>query len=91
MCSFYRKFIKNFSDKVKPLTVFINSRKKFEGVTPEMQEAIDSLKKELTSGPIMAHADFNLPFETHSDSSPHAIRGYPGTSCGGAGKGSNVY
>ena len=73
MCSFYRKFIKNFSDKVKPLTVFINSRKKFEGVTPEMQGAIDALKKELTSGPIMAHADFSLPFEIHSDASPHAI------------------
>ena len=68
-----QKVYQKFLSKVKPLTVFINSRKNFEGVTPEMQEAIDSLKKELTSGPIMAHADFNLPFEIHSDSSPHAI------------------
>ena len=73
MCSFYRKFVKNFSDKAKPLTVFINSRKPFKGITPELQEAINLLKSDLVKAPIIAHPDFSLPFEVHCDASPFAL------------------
>ena len=73
MCSFYRKFVKNFSKRAKPLTVFINSRKPFKTITPEIQEAIDYLKGELLKAPIMAHPDFSLPFEVHCDASPFAM------------------
>ena len=73
MCSFYRKYIKNYAHKARPLTVYINSRKPFEGMTKEVLDAVSLLKKELTSAPIMAHPNFDLPFEIHCDASPHAL------------------
>ena len=73
MCSFYRKFVRNFSERAKPLTVFINSRKPFKEITPEIQAAVDYLKAELVKPPIMAHPDFSLPFEVHCDASPFAV------------------
>jgi hypothetical protein len=73
MASYYRRFIKGFATIARPLTQYINSRKQWNGVTPEMQGAIDAIKKALTSDPIMAHPDFGLPFEIHCDASPCAL------------------
>jgi hypothetical protein len=73
MCSFYRKYIKNYAHKARPLTVYINSRKPFEGMTQELSDAVALLKAELTSVPIMAHPNFDLPFEIHCDASPFAL------------------
>ena len=38
-----------------------------------MEEAIASIKKALTSKPLLAHPNFDLPFEIHCDASPSAI------------------
>ena len=73
MCSFYRKFIHNYAEKAKPLTVFINSRKPWAGITTEMAESIRILKGELTRAPVMTHPNFDIPFEIHCDASPHAV------------------
>ena len=35
----------------------------------EAQEAFELMKEKLTSMPVLAYADFNIPFELHTDAS----------------------
>lgn len=73
LASYYRRYIKNFAKKVRPLTRYVNSRLPWKGLTEEMKMAIDEIKKALTEEPILAHPDFDKPFEIHCDASPGAI------------------
>lgn len=73
LASYYRRYIDGFAKKVRPLTKFINSRKEWKGMTPAMKTAIKAVKQALTTEPILAHPDWNLPFEIHTDASPEAL------------------
>jgi hypothetical protein len=54
--NFYRKFIKNYSKIVMPLTELTRINKKFMW-SAGAAEAFDHLKQAFTSSPILAHAD----------------------------------
>jgi transposase InsO family protein len=73
LASYYRKFIRNFSKLVRPLTVFMNSKLPWKGLTTDMRQAIDGVKAALTCRPILDYPDFSSEFEIHCDASPHAI------------------
>ena len=51
LCSYYRKFVNGFAKISRLITKFLNTKHKFEKVTEEMRDAIDKLKKALTSKP----------------------------------------
>jgi hypothetical protein len=73
LASYYRKFLRSFAKTVQPLTNFLNTKKKWEGLTPEMAQAVKTIKEIITSRPVLDHPDFTKEFEIHCDASPHAI------------------
>ena len=72
LCSYYRRFIANFSHVAKPLTRLTEKDQKFNWTT-ECSEAFDRLKHMLVTAPILAHPDFTKPFILDTDASNHAI------------------
>ncbi|CAM8952521.1 unnamed protein product [Rhodiola kirilowii] len=69
---FYRRFIKDFSKIVKPLTHLLCNDVEFnfdEGCL----EAFNKLKKNLVSAPIVQPPNWDLPFELMCDASDYAI------------------
>lgn len=66
--SYYRRFIKDFSTKAKPLLSMTEKKAKVK-YTPEAFEAFSSLKASLTSAPLLAFPNFHLPFILETDAS----------------------
>ena len=75
LASYYRKYVPHFASLTEPLQRFIHSRQPYKGLTPELKSSITAVKAALTSEPILAHPDFDRPFEIHCDASPYAIGG----------------
>ena len=69
---YYRKFIKDYSKKAKPLTELIKKDKEFFW-SFEAQQSFEMLKKCLINPPILAHPRFDLPFEIFTDASAYGI------------------
>ncbi|CAM8959667.1 unnamed protein product [Rhodiola kirilowii] len=69
---FYCKFIKDFSKKVLPLSNLLQKDVPFD-FTDSCREAIDELKKALTSTPIIQAPVWDQPFEIMCDASDYAI------------------
>jgi hypothetical protein len=69
---FYRRFIKYFSKISKPLTNLLQKDVPFV-FDDECKEAFRTLKKALTTAPIVQPPDWNLPFEIMCDASDFAI------------------
>ena len=75
--SYYRRFISNFSKVAKPLNTLLqsledasNQKKKFKvNWWPEQQETFETLQRLCTEAPILAYADFKMPFILHTDAS----------------------
>ena len=61
LCSYYRRFVKNFSKIASPLTN-LTKRGNF-GWNGAAQEAFEELKEKMSSCPVLAIPDFSLPFE----------------------------
>ena len=75
MCSWFRRFIPNFSSVVAPFNKLASSGKKapkFQWTT-EANESFLKLKSLLVSTPVLASPDFNLPFAVHCDASNYGI------------------
>ncbi|KAG1926021.1 interleukin-1 receptor accessory protein-like 1-A [Pimephales promelas] len=73
---YYRRFIKGFSAIAKPLNQLLSGTGRFRGRgspsvdwRPECEEAFQTLKQELLQAPILAYADFSLPFILYTDAS----------------------
>ncbi|KAK1698822.1 hypothetical protein QYE76_015519 [Lolium multiflorum] len=69
---FYRRFIKDFSKISKPLTNLLQKDVPFV-FDDDCKEAFETLKKALTSAPIVEPPDWNLPFEIMCDASDFAV------------------
>jgi thymidylate kinase len=72
LCSYYRKFIKNFSKITKPLTELTKKNVKFEW-GEKQEKAFDELKKKLISYPILRHPDMEKEFILMTDASGEGI------------------
>ncbi|UYV75794.1 hypothetical protein LAZ67_13001373, partial [Cordylochernes scorpioides] len=68
MCSYYRKFIKDFSLIADPLKGLIRKNAQFTW-TEKQEEAFQNLKKALMNPPILGHFDPNAATYIHTDAS----------------------
>ena len=83
-CSYYRRFIKGFSQVAGPLHDLVN---KCSGVkktgkvshqvgakwSPECEASFEQLKEKLTSAPILGFADFTKPSVVETDASQNGL------------------
>ncbi|KAK1558032.1 hypothetical protein QYE76_018749, partial [Lolium multiflorum] len=69
---FYRRFIKDFSKISKPLTNLLQKDVPFV-FDDDCKEAFETLKKALTTAPIVEPPDWNLPFEIMCDASDFVV------------------
>lgn len=67
-CSFYRRFVKNFSHIAQPLYKLTSSKVDFVW-TNTHQSAFDELKRALTNTPMLVSPDFSRPFRVYCDAS----------------------
>ena len=68
MCSYYRRFIPNFSAKAKPLIKLTRKFAKFEW-NKECQAAFDHLKECLTTSPLLSYPDTSKSHILYTDAS----------------------
>jgi hypothetical protein len=68
LCSYYRKFVKDFSKTAKPLNELLKKEKGFEWGEIQ-QKAFEELKQKLTSTPVLSLPDFSKPFVIECDAS----------------------
>uniref|UniRef100_A0A8C5MX57 Gypsy retrotransposon integrase-like protein 1 n=1 Tax=Leptobrachium leishanense TaxID=445787 RepID=A0A8C5MX57_9ANUR len=71
-CNFYRKFVKNFSKIVKPLTDLTRIHTRFSWSTAA-QDAFNLLKRTITSAPILSIPDPSQPYTLEVDASAFAV------------------
>ncbi|XP_069068425.1 uncharacterized protein [Pleurodeles waltl] len=70
--NFYRRFIKEISQKVIPLTQLLRKGVPLVWST-EAEESFQALKKSFTYAPILLHADPSEPFYLETDASDLAV------------------
>ena len=85
LAGYYRRFVHNFAQIAKPLYHLIGGlpgkrgSKKVRGNPPpwewedSQQDAFDSLKKSLSSPPVLGYAQFDLPFILYTDASSEGL------------------
>ncbi|XP_062528800.1 retrovirus-related Pol polyprotein from transposon 17.6 [Bombyx mori] len=71
-CSWFRKFIPNFSQVAQPLTKLTRKNESWRWDS-QQQEAFQCLKDRLTSAPILVQADYTKPFVLRTDASNYAL------------------
>ena len=72
LCSYYRRYVKNFADIARPLHKASESKSPFLW-TPEAQNAFETLKRQLMSTPILALPSTKEPFILYTDASMTAM------------------
>ena len=73
-CNFYRRFIKNYSSIVTPLTQLTKKDAPFTWAKKQ-QQAVDTLKKAFTSADLLRHFDPDKQLVLETDASDYAIAG----------------
>jgi hypothetical protein len=68
LASYYRRFIKGYSNIAAPIYELLKKETKFEW-TKERQETFNELKTRLTQAPILRRPDWNLEFILQTDAS----------------------
>ncbi|CAH2103255.1 unnamed protein product [Euphydryas editha] len=71
-CSWFRKFVPNFSKVAQPLTLLTKKKQPWKWDKAQ-SEAFAELKILLTSAPILRQPDYNLPFVLRTDASNYAL------------------
>ncbi|GFW32645.1 transposon Tf2-11 polyprotein [Trichonephila clavipes] len=71
-CSWYRKYIDNFSEIARPLSN-LTKKKAFWKWSDEEEKAFQTLKQCLVSPPILKQAYFSKPFLIRTDASNYAL------------------
>ena len=71
----YRKFIKGFTNQAQPLYNMLGKEVKMGPVDlpPEVQKAVNILKRKVQSAPILVFSDFNKPFLLEMDVSKEGL------------------
>ena len=72
MCSYYRRFLPNFSRIAEPLIALTRKYAKFQW-SQRCQLAFDQLKDNLTIVPQLAYPDINKPYVLYTDASDTCI------------------
>ena len=72
LCSYYRKFIENFSAIAKPIHRLCEKNRKFLW-TKDCEEAFRTLKQKLVESPVLCHPDFSKSFILDCDASHESI------------------
>ena len=67
MASYYRRFIKNFSDIAAPLHQLTKGGQREFRWSPLANRAFQDLKSRLCSAPILSLPDFSVPFTVYTD------------------------
>ncbi|WVZ64658.1 hypothetical protein U9M48_014152 [Paspalum notatum var. saurae] len=68
LAGYYRRFIKDFSKTAKPMTSLTKKNAKYVW-SSNCEEAFQTLKKLLTSAPVLAQPDVTKPFDVYFDAS----------------------
>ncbi|WVZ93900.1 hypothetical protein U9M48_039851 [Paspalum notatum var. saurae] len=68
LVGYYRRFIKDFSKTAKPMTSLTK-----KNASPNCEEAFQSLKKSLTTAPVLAQPDVTKPFDVYCDASGNGL------------------
>ncbi|KAH0358938.1 hypothetical protein KCU65_g10168, partial [Aureobasidium melanogenum] len=71
---FYRRWIKDFSRILAPITALERKNTKFEW-TPKCQQAFDFLKEAFTREPVLKHFDWDKPAILETDASDYVCAG----------------
>ncbi|WVZ52410.1 hypothetical protein U9M48_003467 [Paspalum notatum var. saurae] len=66
LAGYYRRFIKDFSKTAKPMTSLTKKNAKYSW-SPNCEEAFQSLKRSLTTAPVLAQPDVTKPFDVYCD------------------------
>jgi RNase H-like domain found in reverse transcriptase len=74
LSNFYRRFIEGYSSFTSVMTKLLQKNVEFVW-TEECQIVFDQLKDKLTSAPVLAFANFELPFILTTDASDSGIGG----------------
>ncbi|GFS49794.1 retrovirus-related Pol polyprotein from transposon 412 [Trichonephila clavipes] len=72
LCTYYRKFVKNFSTIARPLHKLFEAKQKFIW-TVDCNNAFNKLKDALTSAPILAYPEIGKQFILNTDASHESI------------------
>ena len=72
MCSYYRRFIPNFSAIAEPLIALTRKHVRFSW-TEKCQTAFDFIKNSLTIVPLLAYPDTTKPYTLYTDASDFCI------------------
>jgi hypothetical protein len=66
MMGYYQRFIEGFSKIARPMTALLAKKVEFKW-TLECQESFETLKKKLTTTPVLILPDVHKPFSMHCD------------------------
>ncbi|GFW99814.1 retrovirus-related Pol polyprotein from transposon 412 [Trichonephila clavipes] len=72
LCTYYRKFVKGFSNIARPLHKLTESKQKFQW-TKECEDSFLQLKEALTSSPILIYPQPDKPFILDTDASNKSV------------------
>ncbi|WVZ93207.1 hypothetical protein U9M48_039205, partial [Paspalum notatum var. saurae] len=72
LAGYYRRFIKDFSKTTKPMTSLTKRNAKYVWGS-NCEEAFQTLKKLLTSAPVLAQPDVTKPFDVYCDASGNGL------------------
>lgn len=72
LCSYYRRFIRDFASEAKPLHRLTEKGRKFQW-TKEAHDAFETLRNKLISAPIISLPDISKPFKLDTDASNWSI------------------
>ncbi|WVZ71000.1 LOW QUALITY PROTEIN: hypothetical protein U9M48_019627 [Paspalum notatum var. saurae] len=72
LAGYYRRFIKDFSKTAKPMTSLTKKNAKYTW-SPNCEEAFQSLKRSLTTAPVLAQPDVAKPFDVYCEASGNGL------------------
>ena len=81
-CAYYRRYVEGFAEIAAPLYRLKEKKRSFVWTT-DCEEAFQKLKEHLTTAPILAYPDVDLPFVLDTDASNEGIGAVLSQVCNG--------